>query len=274
MKIGLIGGTGFYDLFDSLEEIEIETDYGKITLFKSHYAGNEIYFLPRHGTGHGVLAPDVNYKGNIMALKKTGVNQIIAVSAVGSINREIPVGGLSLLNQFVDFTRRRSTSYGQFSADITDPFCPKLQETIKQAAGQIEQKIYEDTTLICVDGPIYETRNELQVFASWGMDVVGMTNSTEAVLTRELGMCFSVVTLSTDIATGTSDVPPDLATHKRVAESNKHKVKQLILKTLENFTGETECKCGQSFNKANLSYKFIGRGVLSEDRNHWRNRLL
>lgn len=248
MKIGLIGGTGFYDLFPVLIEQRMETEYGQATLLKGEYGGKEVYFLPRHGSTHGVLAPYVNYKANMLALKKAGVEQVIAVSAVGSVNPNIPIGGLSLLNQFVDLTRRRENTFGRFSVDMTNPFCSDLQQVLKSAAQDNGQTLHENTTLICVDGPIYETRSELQLFSSWGMDVVGMTNATEAVLSRELGICFSAVTLSTDLATGFAYIPPDLATHKKVAAENKDKVKALVLKAISLLTEQKSCQCTKSYN--------------------------
>jgi 5'-methylthioadenosine phosphorylase len=256
LKIGLIGGTGLYDLFHTLTEQWIETEYGQVALVKGEYEDKEVYFLPRHGTEHGVLAPYVNYKANMMALKKAGVDQVIAVSAVGSINPDIPIGGLSMPYQFVDFSRRRDNTYGQFSADMTLPFCPDLHQAVRTAASENSQSLYENTTLICVDGPVYETRSELQLFSSWGMDVVGMTNSTEAALARELGICYSAVTLSTDLATGFAPIPPDLATHKKVAAVNKDKVKALIVKTLALLPEQKSCQCAKSYNDYMLVKKY------------------
>lgn len=255
MKIGLIGGTGLYDLFHTLTEQCIETEYGQVTLLIGEFEDKKVYFLPRHGTEHGVLAPYVNYKANMMALKKAGVEQVIAVSAVGSINPDIPIGGLSMPDQIVDFSRRRDNTYGQFSADMTHPFCPDLQQAVSTAATENSQTLYENTTLICVDGPIYETRSELQLFSSWGMDVVGMTNSTEAALARELGICYSAVTLSTDLATGFAPIPPDLGTHKRVAAINKDKVKALIVKTLALLPEQKSCQCAKSYNEYRIVKK-------------------
>lgn len=247
MKVGLIGGTGFYDLFDTLEEQTVKTEFGDVVLFRGDYEGQEVFFLPRHGTKHGVLAPHVSYKANMKALQQIEVERVIAVSAVGSINPAIPVGGVSLLDQFVDMTRRRDKTYGEFSADMTEPFCSDLQDSFSEAANELDLPMHKDVTLVGVDGPIYETRNELQLFAQWGMDVVGMTNTTEAVLARELGLCFSVVTLSTDLATGTAETPPNLATHKKVAEQNKEKMKRLILETLTKINDRKACSCDNSY---------------------------
>lgn len=250
MKVGLIGGTGFYDLFGTLEEKVIKTPFGTVTLFHGVHEDKEVYFLPRHGTTHGVLAPDVNYKANMSALKISGVERVLAVSAVGSINPDIPVGSVSLLDQFVDMTRRRDQTFGAFSADMTEPFCQEIKTSVLSASKTLGLSIYEDVTLVGVDGPIYETRQELQLFRTWGMDVVGMTNTTEAALARELGLCFSVITLSTDMATGFAETPPNLEAHRKVAEENKGKMKNLVLQTLSNLESNTDCSCTVPYQNA------------------------
>lgn len=252
MKIGITGGTGFYHLLDEMEEQTVSTEYGEVTAFKGIHAGKEVHFLPRHGKNHNTLAPFINYRANMMALKQLGVERILAVSAVGAINREIEVGSLSLLDQFVDFTTREK-SYGKYSVDITEPFCPELQEVFKQAARNIDEPLRERTTLICVDGPRYETRAEIQLFAKWGMDVVGMTNATEASLARELGMCYSVVTLATNPAPGLTDVAPSLKVHKAVSDSKKETVKNLFLEAVQLVKDVQSCSCKEAYDRAFLA---------------------
>ncbi|WP_261130601.1 MTAP family purine nucleoside phosphorylase [Bacillus sp. Marseille-Q3570] len=250
MKVGLIGGTGFYDLFGSLDERVIDTEFGQVTLFQGVHEGKDVYFLPRHGTTHGVLAPYVNYKANMKALKLVGVERVLAVSAVGSINPDIPIGGVSLLEQFVDMTKRRDQTYGEFSADMTEPFCLEMNESIVAAANVLDIALHKGVTLVGVDGPIYETRTELQLFGKWGVDVVGMTNTTEAALARELGLCFSVMTLSTDMATGFAETPPNLETHRNVAAQNKEKMKRLVLQAISTIHINPECNCTKPFKNA------------------------
>jgi 5'-methylthioadenosine phosphorylase len=147
MMIGVIGGTGFYQLLEEMTEQSVATEYGEVTVLHGTYAGKEVVFLPRHGKGHNTLAPYINYRANLLALHRTGVERILAVSAVGAINREIQVGSLSLLSQFVDLTRREK-SYGQYSVDITDPFCPQLRDVWKQAAQNIGEPLRENTTRV------------------------------------------------------------------------------------------------------------------------------
>ncbi|WP_066066931.1 MTAP family purine nucleoside phosphorylase [Neobacillus soli] len=254
MKIGIIGGTGFYDLFNNMYEQIIKTEYGEVTIFHTLYKGKDVYFLPRHGKHHNTLAPYVNYRANMMALKELGIERILAFSAVGAINPDINVGSLCLLDQFFDFTTR-VRSYGEFSVDITEPFCSELKDVYIRAAEQIGEPLKKDTKLICVDGPRYETKAEVEVFSNWGMDVVGMTNATEASLSRELGMCYAVVTLATNMAPGISNQKLSLKAHKEVSESKKEIVKTLMIKAIDLVYSKDSCRCHEAYERAALARK-------------------
>lgn len=250
MKIGVVGGTGFYDLLDETKEVNVDTEFGTITLYHSDFAGKDVYFLPRHGLSHDSLAHEVNYKGNMLALKKCGVERVFAMCAVGSLTVDIPVGKFALLDQFVDITTNRDKTYGLYSVDLTEPYCSDLRENFMEAARELEVDLVPKATYICVDGPRYETSAEIKLYKSWGMDVVGMTNATEASLARELGLCYSVVTLATDLAAGISDVPPDLDTHKKIVDENKEQMSQLMLGAIKKVSSEKQCSCYQSYERA------------------------
>ncbi|MDM5200925.1 MTAP family purine nucleoside phosphorylase [Fictibacillus enclensis] len=252
MKLGIIGGTGFYGLLDDMSEESVNTEYGEVTVFQAVHEGKEIIFLPRHGKNHDTLAPFVNYRANMLAIKELGIERILAFSAVGAIHPDIQVGSLSLLEQFVDLTTRVKT-YGRYSVDMTEPFCPELRHTFMEAANEIDEPLKTNATLICVDGPRYETKAEIQLYAAWGMDVVGMTNATEAALARELGMCYAVVTLATNMAPGITEKKPSLKAHKAVSESRKHRVRELMLKAIENATGKKSCTCHAAYESALLA---------------------
>ncbi|MYL34388.1 S-methyl-5'-thioadenosine phosphorylase [Pontibacillus yanchengensis] len=233
MKVGIIGGTGFYDLVEGMEEISIQNEYGEAVVYKGIHADKEIYFLPRHGKHHDSLAHEINYRANMLALKELGIDHAISMCAVGSLNPDIPVGALALLDQFMDVTTNRTNTYSKYSVETTQPYCPNLRQNFLDAAEQLELSLTPTANYICVDGPRYETALEINVYKNWGMDVVGMTNGTEAALARELGIAYAVVTISTDLAAGTTDVPPDLDTHKNVVKDNQQTLKNLFLKTIE-----------------------------------------
>ncbi|MFQ3545537.1 MTAP family purine nucleoside phosphorylase [Halobacillus rhizosphaerae] len=233
MKVGIIGGTGFYDLVDEMEELRVNTEYGEGIVYKGSYKDKDIYFLPRHGKHHDSLAHQINYRANMKALKQLGIHHVLAMCAVGSLTTEIPVGSLALLDQFMDVTTNRVNTFDQYSVEMTEPYCPNLRQNVIEAAGELGLTIRPTANYICVDGPRYETALEINVYKNWGMHVVGMTNGTEAALARELGIAYAVVCLSTDLAAGTTEVPPDLDTHKNVVKDNQQKLKDLFLKSIE-----------------------------------------
>jgi 5'-methylthioadenosine phosphorylase len=250
MKIGVIGGTGFYNLLDQVKEITVSTEYGDVLIFQGQHAGKEVYFLPRHGGNHDSLAHEVNYRGNMMAMKLLGVQRVLSTCAVGSLNLEIPVGHFALLDQFVDLTTNRIRTYGKYSVDVSNPYCAELRKHFLEAAEKQALSLRPKATYITVDGPRYETGAEIALYRLWGMDVVGMTNGTEAALARELGLCYSVVTLATDLAAGISDVPPDLEMHTNVVKQNKEKLAKLLLTTIELVQENDQCDCKKAYKRA------------------------
>ncbi|MFC7062178.1 MTAP family purine nucleoside phosphorylase [Halobacillus seohaensis] len=250
MKIGIVGGTGFYNLVDGMKETTVSTEYGEVIVYEGKHSGKEIFFLPRHGQSHDSLAHEINYRANMMALKELGVNHVIAMCAVGSLNPDIPVGAFALLDQFMDVTTKRVTTYGKYSVEITQPYCPDLNQSFLNAADELGYEVTPKANYICVDGPRYETALEINIYKQWGMDVVGMTNATEAILARELGIAYAVVTISTDLAAGTTDVPPDLDTHKNVVIDNQQKIKDLFLKTIERISDDKPSIAHEAYERA------------------------
>lgn len=248
MKIGIIGGTGFQDLFEEVSEQKVTTDYGEVTAFVGTCMGKNIVFIPRHGKGHSTLAPYVNYKGNIQALKKMDVERIISVSAVGAINPKVEVGSIGYLGNFFDMTKRSNT-YGTYSVDMTEPFCPEINAVFVQAATKINEPLNEELQLICMEGPRYETKLEIDLFSKWGMDVVGMTTATEAALARELGMCYGVATLTTNMAAGVTDVRPSLKVHKAVGERKNATMKQLVIEAVNRLGNRQSCTCCEPYER-------------------------
>ncbi|GFZ82064.1 methylthioadenosine phosphorylase [Compostibacillus humi] len=254
MKIGIIGGTGFYNLIDGMEEQAITTNYGDVHVYRAYKGNNEVIFLPRHGKYHDKLAPQVNYRANMKALRMLEVDRVVAVTAVGAINKKFTLGTIAILDQFIDFTTRIRT-YGKFSADINNPFCPEMQKIIIQAAKNIGQKLEKEAKLICVEGPRYETKAEIELFHQWGMDVVGMTTSTEASLARELGICYAAVAHVTNMAAGISDQKLSLKAHKEAGKINNQKLKELITEALELMKPRESCSCIEPYEKAVLAGK-------------------
>ncbi len=204
--LGIIGGSGLYEM-EGLTDIErhsVSTPFGGPSddIITGVLAGVQMAFLPRHGAGHRILPSEINYRANIFALKKLGVNTVIAVSAVGSMKDEIQPGHMVIPYQFIDRTKGRvSTFFGEGIAAhvaFADPVCHSLAGTLTASAEADGEKAHSGGTYICMEGPQFSTRAESFLYRSWGVDVIGMTNIPEAKLAREAEMCYATLALATD----------------------------------------------------------------------------
>ncbi|MCL5883218.1 MAG: S-methyl-5'-thioadenosine phosphorylase [Actinobacteria bacterium] len=203
-RIGVIGGSGFYELLSNPREEKVSTPFGDpsdvITI--GEIAGREVCFLPRHGRGHRILPTDLPFQANILAMKQLGVEWIISSSAVGSMKEEIKPGDMVIPDQFIDRTRqRRSTFFGDGCVahiSFADPVCSALTRVVAAAARAAGATVHEGGTYVCMEGPQFSTRAESLVYRSWGVDVIGMTNLQEAKLAREAEICYATVALATD----------------------------------------------------------------------------
>lgn len=251
MKIAIIGGTGVYDpqILNNIRDQEIATPYGVVRFKSGEYAGKEVAFLPRHGSNHSIPPHLINYRANIWAMKKVGVQNIIATTAVGSLNLEMKPGDFVLIDQFLDFIKNRTTTFyeggerGVAHLDVTTPYCPSIRNVLSEAAKKLGIGIHQQGTYVCTEGPRFETPAEIKMFAKLGGDVVGMTNVPEVILAREAEICYATVSMVTNFAAGIS---PNPLTHQEVVETmtaNTENIKQLILSTIEHLEPETDCMC-------------------------------
>lgn len=204
--IGVIGGSGLYD-FEGLEDVReerIETPFGEPSdLFVvGRFAEKTLIFLPRHGRGHRFTPSEVNYCANIYGFKKLGAQWLISISAVGSMREEIEPGHVVIADQFIDLTkRRRSTFFGDGvvgHVQFADPVCPVIADVLYQSAQAVGATAHEGGTYICIEGPQFSTRAESNLYRSWGVKVIGMTNMPEAKLAREAGLGYATVAMATD----------------------------------------------------------------------------
>lgn len=205
-KIGVIGGTGLYDIegLTDIEEVDITTPFGKpsdaITI--GRLGGVGIAFLPRHGKGHRISPTEVPSRANIYALKSLGVRQIISINAVGSLKEEIKSGDLLIPDQLIDRTRNRVSSF--FTDGIVahvsfaEPFCPTIRGILYQTAQETGATVHQNGTYIVMEGPAFSTRAESFLHRSWGADVIGMTALPEAKLAREAEICYAIIACVTD----------------------------------------------------------------------------
>lgn len=206
-RIGVIGGSGLYEMegLTRTGEHWIQTPYGLASdaIISGKLGGAELFFLPRHGKRHRFLPSEVPYRANIWALKKLGVDWVISISAVGSLREDIaPGGNVVLVDQFIDRTTGRDrTFFGDglvAHVSMADPVCGTLHQYLRQAATDLDAKVHDSGTYVCIDGPAFSTRAESNWFRSMGADVVGMTNLPEARLAREAELSYCTVALPTD----------------------------------------------------------------------------
>lgn len=206
VKIGIIGGSGFYQIegLTDIETIEIDTPFGKPSdnLISGNLDGQPVVFLPRHGVGHPLLPSDINVRANIYALKSLGVEWLISVSAVGSLKQEIEPRHFVVPDQLYDHTKNReSTFFGDGIAahiSLAHPFCSHLSTLLYSAATEVGATVHNGGTYICMEGPAFSTQAESNVYRHLGFDIIGMTAAPEAKLAREAEICYAVLACSTD----------------------------------------------------------------------------
>ncbi len=206
VRIGIIGGSGLYQMegLSDIEEYTVETPFGQPSdaILIGTLAGERVAFLARHGRGHRLMPTEVNYRANIFALKSLGVEQIVAVSACGSLREHLHPGEIVIPDQLFDFTKQRdNTFFGDgLVAHISsaNPFCPRLSQAIGDTVEETGGRVHRGGRFITIEGPRFSTRGESFTFRSWDMDIIGMTTSPEAFLAREAEICYAVMAHVTD----------------------------------------------------------------------------
>ncbi|MFF7204713.1 S-methyl-5'-thioadenosine phosphorylase [Streptomyces sp. NPDC008141] len=215
-EIGVIGGSGFYSFLEDVTEVEVDTPYGSPSdsLFLGEVAGRKVAFLPRHGRGHHLPPHRINYRANLWALRSVGARQVLGPCAVGGLRPDYGPGTLLVPDQLVDRTKAREQTYfdglplpdgsipNVVHTTFADPYCPAGRAVALKAARGREWEPVDGGTLVVIEGPRFSTRAESKWFASAGWSVVGMTGHPETVLARELGLCYTSLTLVTDLDAG------------------------------------------------------------------------
>ncbi len=204
--LGVIGGSGLYQMSDMQhgEWVSVDTPFGAPSddYFVGELDGVRVVFLPRHGRGHRILPSELNFRANIYGMKKLGAEYLIAVSAVGSLKKEIAPGEIVIPDQFIDRTfGRTGTFFGRgvvAHVAFADPVCSVLGKLLAEVGRESGATIHHGGTYICMEGPQFSTRAESFLYRSWGADIIGMTNLQEAKLAREAELCFATLALATD----------------------------------------------------------------------------
>lgn len=248
--IGVIGGSGFYELFESAEEVKVETPYGPPSgvLTIGEVAGRRVAFLPRHGRGHRFPPHRIPYRANLWALRTAGVRQVLAPSAVGSLTPLYGPGALVIPDQLVDRTTGREATYyegdGAVHVPFADPYCPDGRARAV-AAAQADGWLSADSgTLVIINGPRFSTRAESRWYAAQGWTLVGMTGHPEAVLARELAMCYTPLSLVTDTDAGVLE--GEGVTQEEVFREfarNVGRLRELVLAIIATLPDDRACPC-------------------------------
>ena len=237
MTLGIIGGSGVYDL-DGLEDArwqEVETPWGAPSdaILTGRLGGRDMAFLPRHARGHRLTPSDVPYRANIDALKRLGVTEVVSVSACGSFREEMAPGDFVIVDQFIDRTFARAKSFfgpGCVAhVSLAHPTCARLSKAAAEAARAAGVTVHEGGTYLAMEGPQFSTRAESEMYRAWGCDVIGMTNMPEAKLAREAELCYASVAMVTDYDCWHDDHGAvDVATVVRTLTANAEAARGLV----------------------------------------------
>lgn len=205
--LGVLGGSGLYELegLHDVTHVDVDTPYGlpSDSLVRGTLDnGTTLLFLPRHGRGHRIAPHEINYRANVCALKKAGATHLVSVSAVGSMKEEIAPGHLVVPDQFIDLTKKRTTTFFEDGivghVPFADPVCNLLAAAVANAADRTGAKVHRGGTYLCMEGPQFSTRAESRVYRTWNLSVIGMTSMPEAKLAREAELPFATLALATD----------------------------------------------------------------------------
>jgi 5'-methylthioadenosine phosphorylase len=266
IKIGIIGGSGLYDMpgLKERNEISIKTPFGSPSdnFIVGTLAGKRVAFLARHGRGHRYMPSELNFRANIYAMKSLGVERILSVSAVGSLKEEIAPLDIVLPDQFLDRTRGRISTF--FGAGVVahiafaDPICPDLLNQVHRSSQKAGISAKKGGTYICMEGPAFSTKAESNLYRNWGMDIIGMTNLQEAKLAREAEICYVTIALVTDYDCwheSHETVSADMIINNLMKNCQTAQI--IIAKTVENLSDSRMCQCGEALKYSLITDKSI-----------------
>lgn len=261
-EIGVIGGSGFYEFLDSADEVSVETPFGRPSdpLVIGEFAGKRIAFLPRHGRDHRFPPHRIPYQANIWALRSVGVRQILAPSAVGSLTIDLGPRTLAVPDQLVDRTSGRSQTFynegGAVHVAFADPYCPVGRSVAIGAARATGWEPATSGTLVVIEGPRFSTRAESRWYARQGWTLIGMTGHPEAVLARELALCYTTITLVTDTDAGVEE--GEGVTQEevfRVFAENMTRMRQVVLQAIQDLPLDRACPCSHALDGVSLPFE-------------------
>jgi 5'-methylthioadenosine phosphorylase len=204
--LGVVGGSGIYDLpgLERVSSLEVSTPYGapSSAIVRGELGGTSLLFLPRHGSSHQFPPHQINYRANICALKKLGATHVVSLSAVGSMREAIAPGHVVVVDQYIDLTKRRTSTFFEDGivghVAFAEPVCPALASALAEASAAAGAHVHRGGTYVCMEGPQFSTRAESLLYRQWGVSVIGMTAMPEAKLAREAELPYATLALATD----------------------------------------------------------------------------
>ncbi|MEM0129524.1 MAG: S-methyl-5'-thioadenosine phosphorylase [Thermoplasmata archaeon] len=256
--IGVIGGSGIAGIFEGgpVERHRIGTPWGapSAPIEEGRVGGMRVLFLPRHGIGHTIPPHRVNYRANIDALRSLGAEAIVTVSSVGSLREDLPPGTFTLPEQFVDFTKRRPTTFYDggrvVHVSTADPFCPDLIASARAAGEALGVRFATGTTYVCIEGPRFSTRAESRFFRGFA-DIIGMTLVPEVTLARERGLCYACLAMVTDFDVW-ADRPVELAEVLATMQRNGATMQRVLARLLPSLAHAPTCACARALEGAEV----------------------
>lgn len=250
--IGVFGGSGFYSFLDDIEEITVETPYGKTSdnIFIGKIGEHKVAFMPRHGRHHSIPPHLINYRANVWAMKSIGVKRVISPCAAGSLQKDIKPGHFVICDQVVDWTDSRQATFIEgpkvIHPSYANPYCEEMRQLAINAAKKLNIPVHETGTVVVINGPRFSTKAESKFFTSQGWHVINMTQYPEAYLVKEMDMCPLNISLITDHDAGLEgDVPPvEHSEVIRVFNENNEKLRDLLFELIKNIPFEkNNCTC-------------------------------
>ena len=258
-EIGVFGGSGFYELLQDAEEVEVETPYGKPSapIAVGEVAGKRVAFLPRHGRDHEFPPHRVPYRANVWALKELGVRRVLGPCASGALRAHLLLGEFVVCDQFVDRTWGRGDTFydGPETTHVSaaDPYCPELRRILLETARELGIPVREGGTVVVIQGPRFSTRAESRWFQSLGCDVINMTAYPEGQLARELELCYATIAMVTDYDVGVEgDEPVSAERVMEVFRENNERLRELLFAAIPRIGSQPEDVCATAVRGARV----------------------
>jgi 5'-methylthioadenosine phosphorylase len=259
--IAVIGGSGLYEFLDAADEVVVETPFGMPSdpVVIGEVAGRRVAFLPRHGRDHRFPPHRIPYRANLWALRSLGVRQVLAPSAVGSLTPSYGPGTLAVPDQLADRTTSRAQTFydegGAVHVQFADPYCPVGRACAIAAAADSGWEPVRSGTLVVIEGPRFSTRAESRWYAAQGWTLIGMTALPEAVLARELALCYTTIALVTDTDAGVEEGEGvTQAEVFRVFAANIERLRDVLMKVIGSLPAERDCPCPHALDGLKLPF--------------------